>query len=244
MYFILNTLKCNSFLGGIYLQMKCFEKTCTHPTISSEILYLANTTPQANVKIVHNEQLDPLAYAIGFGCKSNSSLIIGGINENDWLSTRMLIMFARTLCNALSKNIPISGINISEIFRNKGVWIIPKFANVTSPATAMNFIVDKIDPRQIIELTPGDEYIRYYPAWHNQTNVRLFAYIMASSTGYPIQNFNDYANEENSLCSWFAEHTQRPAYSMLIDKDTKSSLDDLELLFDRLLESLVIFASS
>lgn len=224
--------------------MKCFEKTCIRPTISSEILYLASTTPQANVKIVHNNKLDPFAYAIGFGCKNNSSLIIGGINENDWLSTRLLIMFARCLCSCVSNKSCLSGINISEIFKTKGVWIIPKFSDATSSSSAMNFIVDKIDPRQIIELTPGNEYIRYYPTWHNETSVRLFAYIMASSTGYTIENLNNYSKEENSLCSWFSEHTLRPAYSMLIDKDTGATLEELETLFDKLLESLVIFASS
>lgn len=220
-----------------------YGKTCVEPTISSEILYLASNTPQANVKIVHSEQLEPLAYAIGFGCKSNSSLIIGGVNERDWLSTRLLIMFARTLCVAVSQNNHLLGIDINEVFKKKGVWIIPKFNESISSTTAMNFIIDKIDPRQIIELRPGKDKIKYYAKKHNETMARLFAYTLAASCNYSIDSNLDYL-DENNLCAWFTNHTLRPSYSLLFNEETSLNIEEMDALFDQILEGLLIFASS
>ena len=219
------------------------EKTCLDSSISSEILHLAGNNPQTKLKIIHNDQLDPFAYAIGFGCKTNSNLIVGGISDKDWFSSRLLITLASTLCLSSSQNNRILGFDINKIFKSKGLWIIPKFSDASNTTSAMNFIVEKLNPRQLIEIKPFGEKVKYYSPKSSETNTRLFSYLLAASCDYSIDN-KDTSNDENNLCKWFCDELSRPSYNIMIGKYENFSSNDLEPIFNQLLESLLLFISS
>lgn len=219
------------------------EKTCFDSRISSEILHLAENNPQAKLKIIHNEHFDPFAYAIGFGNKANSNLIVGGINDNDWFSPELLLSFARMLCLTTSQNNNLLGIDINETFKSKGIWIIPKF-NDADTSVAMNFIGEKLNPRQLFEIKPYGEKVSFYCPKRNETNTRLFAYILAASCNCTIASNILCAENENSLCKWFASELSRPAYSLSVGKYENLSNDDLEAVFNQILEGLILYTSS
>lgn len=216
------------------------DKTVAGSGISSEILRIATECDKAHAKILHDSELNPYTYAIGFGNKKNSSVIVGGLNENDTLTSGLLVCFAKALACATSTDSCMLGIDVNEIFKRKGIWIIPKFCEVKSPSTAMNFILDKLNPRQLYELSPYGETVSYYSPKQSLKNTRLFAYLLAVSCDYYIDNSK---LQENSLCEWFSSQAGRPAYSIKAGRESDLSSDSFHTSFNRILESLLLFTT-
>lgn len=222
------------------MQTYYFDTTLTHSSISSEIRHLSTDCEKAHAKILHDSDLTPYTYAIGFGSKHNASVIVGGTSDNDEMSPMLLLCFAKALCCACSSDSSLLGIDINEIFKRKGIWIIPKFNEIKSPSTAMNFISEKLNPRQLFELSPCGETVRFYSPQQTAKNARLFAYLLAVSCDYNIEKA---PNNENSLCQWFSSTTGRNAYNIKIGQESEPSSDDYKPVFNRILESLLLFTT-
>lgn len=219
----------NSVYGNTHLDV----------SVSSEIINIASQNPNSNIKILHNDNLDPLAYAIGFGCKTNSSIIVGGLNEDDVFSQNLLLSVARAISHAQEENTCIFDFNVNKIFSKNGLWLIPKFCSLSNKTSAIINIIEKFDPKQLIELKPCGEKISYYSSKSNGSSARLFSYILAASTGYSLSSTAD----ENSLAKWFNLSTNRSSYTIHFGK--QRHLNELEEneIFTRLLESILIFSA-
>ena len=217
------------------------EKPLSKAGVSCTLTSIVAKSDYARLKIVHDENFDPFAYAIGFGCKTNSSLLIGGTSDNDEFSSSLLIAFAKTLCDSLAKNDMLLGIDLRQLFFKKGLWIIPDYKLAKSDV-AFNFISEKLNPKRIMELNLGKESLKYNFGKRTPVNSKLLAYLLASSCGYNIDmNENEV---ENNLCSWFSKEFSRPSYSLSIGNEQELPSADIETVLDKLLEAFIIFIAA
>ena len=228
-------------LGGIFLLTNFHDKSVSSTSISSVISHLASQNKFAKIKIIHDKNLDPMAYAIGFGCKTNASLIVGGINEDDWFTSSLLISFARTICEAIHQNESLLGINLNKLFSKKGLWIIPSMAS-SDPIKPYDIISEKLDPRRLIELKLSGETIRYHFGMKTPPNSKLMAYIFASSCGYLLDRKK--SQDDDELCNWFVNELSRPAFSINVGRECDLSPSDVEPILTRLLESFLLFIAA
>lgn len=210
-------------------------------TASSAITSIVTENKQARIKITHNKDYNPHAYAIGFGNIYDSSLIIGGISESDNFSQDLLISFAQLLSRAITDNEPLAIINVKRLLEKKGVWIIPSFRSVEKPSLAMNFISEKLSPKRLLELNTTGVGIQYCSPKINEANARLFAYLLSSSSGY---NSCKEPPPENSLCHWFCGEFLKPAFSICPDVPLQGNTPDIEYLLTIFLETFLIFISA
>jgi len=228
-------------LGGIFLLTNYYDKPFFSTSVSSAISHLASRNKCAKIKIIHDKNLDPMAYAIGFGSKTNASLIVGGIDESDWFTSSLLISLAQAICEALSQNNYLLGINLTKLFSNKGLWIIPSIASSNS-INPYSFICEKLDPRRLIELKLSGETVRYNFGKKTPPNSKLMAYIFASSCGYLLDRKK--SHDEDELCNWFVNELSRPAFSIFVGRECDLSPSDVEPILTRLLESFLLFIAA
>lgn len=236
--------KINSFIykcfkGGIALALDRCTKLDINLGVTSQLMKLTSKYKNSSIKIVHNHQLEPFAYAIGFGDRNNANVITGSINSFDYTTALLLLDFADRIGYTLKNAHTINGFNLSELINKKGLWIIPNFSELEDNTSAENFIIEKLNPCQLLELTPTGESIKYACAKHNQINTKLQAFMLSASSGYPIDN-NKTTDYDNSLIKWFTLQTNRSALS--IGYDNSKINPQKPSLPDNILESLLLFA--
>jgi len=217
------------------------RNTISKPSISGEITSLVAESDFARLKIIHDENLNPLAYAVGFGCAKNSSLIVGGTEGNKFFVQGLLMKLAKTLSEMLSQNKSLLGIDIRKLFIQKGIWIIPSF-NSVCVKNSLGFISERIDPKRLMEIHANGEGIKYNFGNKTPANSRLFAYILASSSGYSLDATP--CKDENSLCKWFVSELSRQAYLLELGRNSSSCGDTLDEIFDRVLEAFLVFIAA
>ncbi len=204
--------------------------------VSPALSSIASENKEARLKIIHNEDYTPLAYAIGFGNFHNSSVIVGGVSQDDSISSKVLIRLAGELSHALSKSESLLSINIKNLFSAKGVWIIPDFGSCDKPSTSMNLISEKLSPKRLLEIHSGKQEIRYLSPKNSASNSKLFAYLLSSSSG--IETIRE-APPENSLCRWFSDEFLKASFSVGIDSEAGDAA-----LFMSMLEAFLIFIAA
>lgn len=214
-----------------------FNEKYSKSGISSFLSSLASENKNAKLKIIHDNNFEPFVYAIGFGNKINSSLIVGGIDMEDNLSSAILLELATILSKAMLKNDDILGIDSKRMFQKKGVWIIPNYKSLSCDKS-FNFISEKLSPKRLLELNIGDSQVKYDFGKKTPANSRLFAYLLASSCSYNIDISENY--DENSLCSWFVKEFIKPAYKISIGQDFENTNEALT----RFLEAFMLFIAS
>lgn len=216
-----------------------YDKASTTSINSQAILLLASGCKQARVKRINDEKSDEQVYAIGFGCISNSCLLIGGATQKDWLPTSILIAFTDLLCNACNNNGLLLGIRINKLFEERGVWIIPNMAHLKSNENHLiGKFCNEIKPNKLIELNQFGEKLKYYFGTKTPPNSRLFAYLLASSCGYNIDRSKEI--DIDGYCNWFVNEYSKPAYSFFIGRECELSAADIEPILARLLEAIII----
>lgn len=211
-------------------------------TVYPAIYALASTNKSVRIKSIITDHDSDYPYAIGFGCKSNASLILGGADEEDSLTTQLLLLFIECLGNALSTGGMLYGLNIDKVFATKGLWVIPNLKNHPPDFIIHNYIAEEIKPKKLLEINLCGETIKYNYGKNPPPNSKLMAYLMASSCGYKIEKKKNYI--DNSLCAWYASEYARPALSMSVGRDTNVSQHDIEPLLNRLLESFMLFIAA
>lgn len=214
------------------------KKQCDRLAISSELTSMVGENDFARLKLFHGNNLEPFAYAIGFGNKFNSSLIVGGSHEEDSFSQQILILLAKLICESISKNNFPLGVNLSQLFIKKGLWIIPDL-KLANQKNAQNFIEEKLNPKRLMDVNLFSQAVKYNFGKNVPVNSKLLAYLLASSSGYNIE-----MGENNSkICEWFACKLRRPAYSLSIGNEDVESLTTDNFL-SKLLEAFIIFIAA
>ncbi len=208
--------------------------------ISFSMTAIASSGSQAKLKINHNGSLEPYAYAVGFGCKTNASVIVGG-TADECFTPALLLSLADALNEAATDGSSILGFDVARIFLTKGVWIIPDFSGCGLGATE-EFLPEKLDAKRLMELRLNGEEIRFNFRRNTPINEKLLAFLMASSCGYNINSERRW--DDSSLCSRFSKELSRPAYSVKIGRDTPLYFSDIEPVLTRLLEAIMVFIAA
>ncbi len=210
--------------------------------VSSELSLLAFSNKSACLKQINSAASSPFSYAIGFGNKSNASLIVGGEDDGDSFSTQLLIAFVENLSEALSRDGLLFGINIKKIFSYNGLWVVPSLKSHPPDFQVHNFILNELRPKRLLEIRLCGETIRYSFGKRPAPNSKLMAYLLASSCGYHIDKRNIFL--DNNLCSWFASEFSGPAFSMSVGRELDLTPSDVEPLLARLFECLALFIAA
>ena len=211
--------------------------------VSVVLSSIAISSPFTRTKILHDNELNPFAYAIGYGCNYNSSVIIGGTDEEDEISSYILIKFAQDICKACETGKTIMGIDVTKALSNKGIWIIPSYNACKEKAKAKNLIVNKIYPTKMLELTSCENGIKYNLGKNAITNKRLLTFLLSSSRGADIENSEPLPDD--SLANWFSKTVSKPAFRMGIGKsDEQSMMSGADIIYRKLIEFFLLFIIS
>ena len=64
-------------------------------------------------------------FSLSLGNRQSSALFVAGIKGGDVTSVRVLLRFFEQLCSCVEEKTEVAGIRIGEVFKEKGVVIVP-----------------------------------------------------------------------------------------------------------------------
>ena len=208
--------------------------------LSVALSSIAISSPFAKMKILHDNELNPFVYAIGFGCENNSSIIVGGSDEDDEISSYIIIKLAQDISKAYHTGQSIMGIDIAKALLNKGIWFIPNYKACNDANTTKNLIANRISPKRMLEISSSESDLKYNIGKKSDSNASLLAFILSSSNALGIEKCGNLP--QNSLSNWFSKEFSKPSFSMGLSKlDEELMLDDADIISKRLIELFLLY---
>lgn len=192
-------------------------------------------------KILHDKELNPYIFSVGFGSNYNSSVIIGGASKTDTVSPSILQKLIQKLQEATVNGKDFKGININEILKVRGVWIIPRLSLCEEKSSALNLISSKMCPDKMLEISDSNSGIRLSTGGNYSVNSRIQAYLLAVSSGINIDVKKPIS--ENSICKWYSSSFAKSCYTMGLKGLSEKALSDNQIT-DKIIESLLLYIIS
>lgn len=207
--------------------------------ISVALSSIATSSPFAKTKILHDSQLNPFAYAIGYGCNYNSSLIVGGTDEDE-ISSYIIIKFAQDIKNAYETGKTFMGMDIAKILLNKGIWLIPNYKACKNDNKAQDLIINKISPKRVLELSRYENGIKYNFGKKAESNAKLLPFLLSASSLMDTKQYDDLP--QGSVSNWFSKAMIKPAINIGLGKlDEVPMISDIDILYQKLIDLFMLF---
>lgn len=96
-----------------------------YEALKKNISAINNSCIQVQVGTIGRSVLERSLFSIGFGNSKNAALFVGGVHGLEWITTLLLIKFAKKLCCLFQTGGSIAGENIQDFFGEYGLCIIP-----------------------------------------------------------------------------------------------------------------------
>ena len=86
---------------------------------------LKRVYPFILIDVIGTSVLGKNLYAIRLGCGKKKVFYSGAWHANEWLTTPVLMKFIEDYAAAYSKGIPLRGYNITTLYSEASIWIVP-----------------------------------------------------------------------------------------------------------------------
>jgi len=86
---------------------------------------LKRVYPFILIDVIGTSVLGKNLYAVRLGCGRKKVFYSGAWHANEWLTTPVLMKFIEDYAAAYSKGIPLKGYNITSLYSEASIWIVP-----------------------------------------------------------------------------------------------------------------------
>lgn len=145
------------------------------------------------------------------GSPHGAALFVAGAAAGEGMATRILLRFSRDLLLAAGENAALTEINAAKALENRGVFVIP-------------------------QLNPDGAALLFRGGENTPPRARLMAELLARAAGYRVSSA---PLESGSFPLWFVEAFRKPAFQLSIGGGRSFCPKEEELLYRRLLETMM-----